>query len=83
MMFHLPSFLLGYASGLATGVVLPRLRPVAVEVVTAAYAFVDEVAVRVAAVREDVEDIVAEARERVRTAARRGDGEDVIPEAKA
>lgn len=66
MFFHLPSFLLGYAAGLGTGLVLPRLRPVALEVVTATQRFMDDVAARVANVRESFEDVVAEARERVR-----------------
>jgi hypothetical protein len=68
MFFHLPSFLLGYAAGLGTGLVLPRLRPLAVEVASAALKFVDDVATRTAAVREDLEDLVAEARARVRGA---------------
>jgi hypothetical protein len=61
MFFHLPSFMLGYAAGLATGLVVPRLRPVAVELATSLHKFATEVAVRAAAVREDVEDLWAEA----------------------
>jgi hypothetical protein len=68
MRFHLPSFLLGYAAGLGTGLVLPRLRPVAVEVAAALHKFAGDVAARVAAVREDLEDVVAEARFRVQQA---------------
>ncbi len=66
MVFHVPSFLLGYAAGLATGLVLPRLRPVAVEVMASIHRFADDVASRVATVRETLEDVVAEARERAR-----------------
>jgi hypothetical protein len=66
VLFHVPSFALGYVAGLGTGLALPRLRPVAVEIVTAVHRFVDDVAGRIATVREGLEDVVAEARERVR-----------------
>ncbi|HVI95173.1 MAG TPA: hypothetical protein VM753_14265 [Anaeromyxobacter sp.] len=75
MFFHLPSFLLGYAAGLGTGLVLPRLRPVALEVASAVFRFADDLAARVASVREDLEDVMAEARIRVRKAAVGTDGE--------
>jgi hypothetical protein len=76
MFFHVPSFLLGYAAGLGTGLVLPRLRPVALEVATALHKFGDDLAARVATVREDLEDVVAEARARLRKtpAAPNGEG---------
>lgn len=83
MFFHLPSFMLGYAAGLGTGLVLPRLRPVAVEVMTALHRLVDDVAGRVATVREDFEDVVAEARERVRRADAKGSRAPVTPQASA
>jgi hypothetical protein len=66
MNFHLPSFLLGYASGAATVLIGQQLRPLAVEVVAAAYQAADAVAARVAMLREDVDDMLAEARARAR-----------------
>ncbi|MGN6104346.1 MAG: hypothetical protein ACTHU0_04520 [Kofleriaceae bacterium] len=63
---HLPSFLIGAAVG-ATGVaVAPRIRPLALEIATTVYRSVDYVLVRVARVREDFSDLLAEARARAR-----------------
>ncbi|HTP29051.1 MAG TPA: hypothetical protein VMK12_25745 [Anaeromyxobacteraceae bacterium] len=66
MFFHLPSFLLGYAAGVATGVFLPRLRPIAVEVAAAAQRFGADVVAKAATLREDIEDLWAEARHRAK-----------------
>jgi hypothetical protein len=64
--FHFPSFLIGVGVG-ATGALIARhLRPVLVEVATAAYEVADAVAARVAMVQEDFEDVLAEARARAR-----------------
>ncbi len=71
MRFHLPSFMLGYGAGAVSVLAGKRLRPFALEVATAVYGIVDAVAARVAMKREDLEDLLAEARERAR-AARRG-----------
>jgi len=68
MRFHLPSFLVGYAAGVASAVLAPRLRPLALDVAAAAYRLFDSVAVRVARGREDIEDLLAEARARARQA---------------
>ena len=66
MKFHWPSFLLGCAAG-ATGVLLARqLRPVLLEIATAAYQFSDTVWARVTMLQEDVEDVLAEAKTRAR-----------------
>ena len=75
MNFHLPSFLLGYASGAATVVIGQHLRPVAVEAAAAAFQAAESVAARFAVMREDVEDLLAEARARARTRSP-GDGHD-------
>jgi hypothetical protein len=72
MVFHFPSFLLGYASGAATVLIGRHLRPVVVEAAAAAYQAADAVAARLAMLREDVEDLLAEARARSRHRARPG-----------
>lgn len=69
MLFHLPSFAIGYASGFASARLAPRLRPLAVEIATAAYRILDAVAVKAARGREDVQDLLAEARARARRVA--------------
>jgi len=66
MRFHFPSFLIGYGAGAATVAFWSRVRPLALELATAAYRFVDIVAARAAAKREDIEDLLAEARARAR-----------------
>jgi hypothetical protein len=66
MLFHLPSFVLGYASGLFTALVAPRLKPMALDIAAAGYRLFDALAVRAARGREDLEDLLAEARARAR-----------------
>ncbi|MCI0571210.1 MAG: hypothetical protein L0Y66_10695 [Myxococcaceae bacterium] len=66
MTFHLPSFLLGYGAGFGTSMLARHLRPVLLELATAAYHVVDAVAARVAIRHEDLEDLLAEARARAR-----------------
>jgi hypothetical protein len=68
MLFHLPSFVIGYVAGFATAGAAPRLRPLAVELATAAYKLADALAARAARGREDVQDLLAEARARARGA---------------
>jgi hypothetical protein len=63
---HLSSFVLGYAAGAATAVVAPRLRPLFLEIATGVYKLGDAAVLRVARAREDVEDLLAEARARAR-----------------
>jgi enoyl-CoA hydratase/carnithine racemase len=69
MKFHLPSFLIGWASGAGTALLAPRLRKLAMELATTGYRVADGVAVRLARKREDFEDLLAEAKARARTAA--------------
>jgi hypothetical protein len=66
MRFHFPSFVIGFGAGMATVVIGRHLRPVLVEVATAAYQVADAVAARIFMVQEDVEDVLAEARARAR-----------------
>lgn len=66
MRFHLPSFLLGYGAGAGSVLMAKALRPVLLELTTAAYRFVDAVAAKGAMKREDIEDLMAEARARAR-----------------
>ena len=69
MRFHFTSFAIGVGVGVAAVVLGRHLRPVFVEVATAAFEVGDAVAARVAVVQEDLEDLVAEARARARQAA--------------
>lgn len=66
MRFHLGSFALGFASGFTTAKMAPRLRRVGVELLTIGVRIADRFAVRIAQGREDLEDLVAEARARAR-----------------
>jgi hypothetical protein len=68
MRFHWPSFVLGYAAGLGSAALSKRLRPLLVELGAIAYRAVDAIAARAVMLREDVEDLLAEARARVRGA---------------
>ena len=69
MRFHFTSFAIGVGVGAAAVVLSKQLRPVFVEVATAAYGITDAVAARVAMVQEDLDDMLAEARARARRAA--------------
>lgn len=66
MKFDLPSFLMGYGAGAGTVLVGKHLRPLIIEVATAAYRFVDMLAARTAMKQEDLEDLMAEAKARAR-----------------
>ncbi len=66
MRFHLPSFLLGYGAGAGSVLLAKRLRPLLVELAAAVYGLVDSLGARVAMQREDLEDLLAEARARAR-----------------
>ena len=69
MKFHLGSFLLGAAVGAGVSAMAPRLRPLALELLTAVFEAIDHLTVRIARSREAVEDFVAEARARARAVA--------------
>ncbi len=66
MRFHLPSFLLGAITGASGAALAPRLRPIALELATGAYRVFDAAMLRVARGRENVSDLLAEARARAR-----------------
>jgi hypothetical protein len=66
MRLHLPSFLFGVTMGATGAVVAPRLRPLALDIATTCYRVGDQVMVWIARAREDLSDLLAEARARVR-----------------
>lgn len=66
MSFHFPSFLIGFVAGNVTGYFARELRPIAVDVGTAAVQLWDAAWSRAAVFGEDVEDVVAEAKARAR-----------------
>ncbi len=66
MRFHMSSFLLGFGAGGAAVLLSKRLRPVALELATAMYRIVDAIGGRAAMTREDIQDLLAEAKARAR-----------------
>jgi hypothetical protein len=66
MRFHVPSFVLGFLTGVTAKAVAPRVRPVALEIATAAFRLARAVTTHAARRREDFEDLLAEARARAR-----------------
>ena len=66
MKFHLTSFLLGTAVGASGAALAPRLRPVALELATGCYRVFDAAMMKLARGRENVSDLLAEARARAR-----------------
>ena len=66
MRFHLPSFLLGAVTGASGAALAPRLRPLALELATGCYRVFDAAMLRLARSRENVSDLLAEARARAR-----------------
>jgi hypothetical protein len=68
MRFHLPSFLLGCITGATVKTLGPRLRPVVVELTATAYRVLDLLRGHAARRREDLEDLLAEARARAEAA---------------
>jgi hypothetical protein len=71
MKFHLPSYLLGVATGASGAALAPRLRPLVLEIATTCYRASEEVMFRIARAREDISDLFAEARARARTRTQR------------
>jgi hypothetical protein len=66
MRFHLPSFLLGCATGVALKALAPRLKPLFVHVAAVGFRLADAVRTQAARRREDLQDLIAEARARAR-----------------
>lgn len=66
MRFHVPSFVLGAIAGASGAALAPRLRPAALELATACYRAFDAMLVKLARTRENVSDLLAEARARAR-----------------
>lgn len=66
MKFHLPSYLLGVATGASGAALASRLRPVALELATGCYRVYDAAMYRFARARENTSDLFAEARARAR-----------------
>jgi hypothetical protein len=66
MKLYVPSFLLGVGVGAAGATIAPRLRPLALEVATAFYRLADATMLRLARGREDLSDLLAEAKARAR-----------------
>ena len=66
MRFHLPSFLLGYVSGGATVLFARRLRPIAIELASAGYRLLDRIGARLSSPREELDELLSEARSRAR-----------------
>ncbi len=66
MNFHWPSFLLGYGSGVVSTLLAQRMRPVLTELASAGFEFLEAAAAKMAMTREDLDDIIAEARARAR-----------------
>jgi hypothetical protein len=62
--FHLPSLVLGCIVGGGAVRLAPSLRPLAVELAATGYRLADAVRAQAARRREDVEDLLAEARAR-------------------
>ncbi|HEX5062682.1 MAG TPA: hypothetical protein VFV99_25090 [Kofleriaceae bacterium] len=71
MRFHLPSYLLGVATGASGAAIVPRLRPVVMEIASGCYRLVDAVTFRAARARENFSDFLAEAHARARDGAQR------------
>jgi len=66
MRFHLPSFLLGAVAGASGAALAPRLRPLALEITTGCYRILDAALLRLARSRENMSDLLAEAKARAR-----------------
>lgn len=66
MRFHIPSFFIGFVAGATAKAMAPRLRPVALEIATVAFKIARSVTTHATRRREDLEDLVAEARARAR-----------------
>ena len=66
MKLHVPSFLIGVSLGAGGATIAPRMRAVALEIATTFYKLSDAMVVRIARSREDIADLLAEAKARAR-----------------
>jgi hypothetical protein len=66
MKLHIPSFMIGVGVGASGAAIAPRLRPVLLEIATRVFKLADLMVVRVARTREDLSDLLAEAKARAR-----------------
>jgi hypothetical protein len=66
MKFHLPSFLIGFVAGAGAKALAPRIRPLALELMTVGYKLARGFMTQAARRREDFEDLAAEAKARAR-----------------
>lgn len=66
MKLHIPSFMIGVGVGASGATIAPRLRPLLLEILTRVYKVADLMVVRIARTREDLSDLVAEAKARAR-----------------
>ena len=69
MKLHLGSFAFGCGLVACAAALAPRLRPILVDLATAGYRSAERLAARASIAREDVEDILAEAKARARAPA--------------
>jgi hypothetical protein len=67
MVFNFGSFALGYVAGFGSAMIAPRLRRLGMALATVGFRAADDLAIRVARKREDLEDMLAEARARARS----------------
>ena len=79
MKLHLPSFVLGFGAGAASAVLYKRARPLLLELATAGYRLADAVTAKLAMRREDLEDLLAEARARARRVVGRDEATRAVP----
>jgi hypothetical protein len=63
---HVPSFLVGVGVGASSAAIAPRLCPAALEIATMCYRISDALMVKLARTREDLADLLAEAKARAR-----------------
>jgi len=70
MRFHLPSFVLGFGAGAASATVARGVRPLILALGTAIVRGVDSLAAHMAALQEDVDDLVAASRARAHVRSR-------------
>ena len=71
MRLHVPSFLFGLGVGAGGATLAPRLRPLALEIAATFYRAADAALVQISRRREDLADLLAEAKALARARGRR------------